>query len=790
MSSAAWPTVSEYNQMTAISIDNAVKLAKIMGRIKSQVTRKNNSTCQEFVREIALLQLPTEHVRPLLDEIHRRGDFAAHSAYRYDLQFFPPHEAQALPQADKVAPDTRPDYDDETGEGCVRYQDIDLGTALNGPIMERVKQGPWKEGDYIDPRRVRGFPFAEVFAKLKIANRTQYVGKGKPEAPNGIYIKPWHPHEPGEKCCYAEDAQDDSVKRGTGTGYLGCEREYAEEPSADGWNGTDNNAFQMLKYLEAGLITLDEIKSFCYGFNDIESPISFPDPPDGIYPDAHLALWILAGVEAIHVCSRAYPIADVIDEHGKPHGRQLRYWDGSDWKLYTVEWRALESEGVKMFQELSDHGLPVNSHPAARSAFRNLVKAPKLNKVVTQYSRPGWHGHDFVLPTGFALSAKRPPFHVAVAREGATVDQTRGGTHDAWIKGVSEEIWRGDCPQFAMGQLAGMCGVLSSLLLIEHPVIHFSGPSSSGKSTAQVIAAGMTANPAPGQGTLVELQQDVESVLPKGVGTACHIDDPTKHGSPTTVERLMYRAMACCPFTVSSVAGLELIVERAGGKMDEGIRRRVLTVDTRKMPRIDPFRASDIKAAALANYGHAAPWFVDHVLERGGTTARADLLQQVRAHAKALPGDMTDSETVSAAVHIGLLQLTGELMIGAGLIDPNADITGLLLGVWNDWLERKNATPVNRAVVALEAAQHDAEALGCDPDASCWVQEGVGFIPADKLPEIIGEDIEARHVLRHLKETGRLVMLGKNMIHNRLPGPDGRELRHYRVRLVTLPRQH
>ena len=559
-------------------------------------------------------------------------------------------------------------------------------------------------------------------------------------------------------------------RHGHGVYALGCE---AQE--------IDQNAYAMFKYLEAGLITLDEIKPFCYGFNSNDSVI--PDPPDGIYPDSSLGLFVLDGIEPVRVCNRAFPIADVVDEHDKPHGRLLRYWDGSVWREYVIAGRALESEGAAMFQDLSDNGLPVNNLPATRAAFRQIVKAPKLDRVVTQYSRPSWHGHDFVLPTGQLLSAKRPPSQVRVAREAATKDQTQGGTYEAWIKGVANEIWKGDTPAHAMGMLAGMAGVITSLLLIDHPVVHFSGPTRTGKSTAQIIGAGLTANPAPGMGTLVLLQEDVEGVLPKGAGTCGHIDDPSKYGSPTTVERLMYRATTTCPFTVSSVAPLATIVERAGGKMNEGIRSRVLTVDTGKAPKIDPFRAEDIKAAALANYGHAAPWFIDHVLERGGTTARAELLQRVRTYVKALPGDMTDGEVVTAGRHIAVLQVVGEMMIGAGLIPPEADVKGLLLSVWNDWLESKNASPLTRAIARLDAALGDARPPGEDPDALCWVQGGIGIVPTGKIAEIIGEEIDARYVVRHLKEIGRLMpCTAKNLAWPAIDAPGGRvRCQHYRI---------
>jgi uncharacterized protein DUF927 len=790
--------------MSQIHISDAVALAKIIQRIAQGPQRHRNwSGADEFVTELAKLRLDRLHVQPALDAIERKCGYDADGDYGENSRFYPP-----APRAAAAEPDPRPDFDpdaeyeyDDVSKPpyCIRFQGVDLETALHGPIVPRSETKEEIErlfrtqgSAYIDPRRIRGFPFEQVFARFKIADRVRFKfdratkKESTTPTPDGIWITPWHPHEPGDRCCYSKDESDDPVKRGNGEGFgLGCEGGEGHEYGCSPYFNVDSNAMQLFRYLQKGLITLDELAPLLYGQPASEA---LPDTPSGTYPDSKLGLFILDGVEPVRVCNVVTAVAEVDDECGKRQGRQIRFWDGKAWQLHVIAARLLEGEGSSLYQELATRGLDVSPEPAARAAFRRIVKEPRGLPTVVEYSKPGWHGHRFVLPTGYSLSAKTiGPAQVYVAREAATVDQSQGGTYDTWVKDVAEQIWKGDTPQFAMGQLAGMCGVVSSLLLLEHPVIHFSGPTRSGKSTAQAIACGLTCNPMPGQGTLVELQQDVEGVLPKGAGTCASIDDPTKHGSPTTVERLMYRAMSCCPFTVSSVASLEQIVERAGGKMNEGIRCRVITVDTRKAPRIDPFRAADIKKAALENFGWAAPWFLDHLMQGPQATLNRDvLLKRIRDHVRALPGDMTDGETVSAAMHIGLLRVVGELMIGAGLIPPEADVAGLLLSVWNDWLERRSATPVNRALAEIDAALHDAGPFGENDGGPCWKMDGVGYIPVSMLPEIIGDEIEARHVVRHLKEIGRLKPCGaKNLAWPKLDTPSGRvDCTHYRITLA------
>ena len=160
--------------MSTIKIDEAITLAKFKSQIKVRLHRKNWDEAESVVSEIVRCKLPTAHVMPLIDEIEHRTGYKARNTYHYNLKFYPPAET-VTPTSTQPARDPRPDFDHETGEGCVRYQGIDLETALHGPMVPRDQQEAEallkrKGSARFDPRRVRGFPFAQVFAKLKIAD--------------------------------------------------------------------------------------------------------------------------------------------------------------------------------------------------------------------------------------------------------------------------------------------------------------------------------------------------------------------------------------------------------------------------------------------------------------------------------------------------------------------------------------------------------------------------------------------------------------------------------------------
>src|SRR5437763_15749261 len=101
-----------------ISIDDALKLAEIMGRIKAQLHRGNYGSSGEFVTELAQLRLAREHIQPALDEIRRRCRYDSDKDYKYQLQFYPPKTQETAVRL--------PNPDDEP---C-NFQGVDLYTAV------------------------------------------------------------------------------------------------------------------------------------------------------------------------------------------------------------------------------------------------------------------------------------------------------------------------------------------------------------------------------------------------------------------------------------------------------------------------------------------------------------------------------------------------------------------------------------------------------------------------------------------------------------------------------------
>src|SRR5436190_5423150 len=232
--------------------------------------------------------------------------------------------------------------------------------------------------------------------------------------------------------------------------------------------------------------------------HDPNQPSNWPDnyyQGNGFSSDVHL----LEGVKAIRVGRWIEALTNVVDESGRHVGVLVRCIGDDDrtWIEHVIELDHLSSDGSAMFQALEECGYRISGERKARAALRQLIQGANIgdNDPVIRYSRPGWHGDVQVLPTGVTSTGVK-------AFVAGGVGSTPGGTYDEWCEHVRDQVWQGDTPQFAVGMLSGLAGIVSSRLACDHPVIYFSGETGSGKSTSQIVGGGVVADPNEGKGTL------------------------------------------------------------------------------------------------------------------------------------------------------------------------------------------------------------------------------------------------------------------------------------------------
>ena len=602
---------------------------------------------------------------------------------------------------------------------------------------------------------------------------------------------------------------------------------------------------KLVLYLRKGLITLDDLHGpygntiLPSGFvidhdigNDIyetwkvydkklEKRIAEAevDPDSNIGPNARSLdarkkqLKETAKEESRRVCSYFRVDAHTIDENGNKVGYRIAYYDASDTPhTHDITEALVDGEGSALFQEFARIGVSVNPDPQARTALRRLLKSWTTDRTVLLYSRPGWH-HDntvFLTPVGrpiFAEGAKIPARTHALQDGACVADKALPDSPEndaAWRQDVMAEIWKGDTDQFAFASLTSCCGALTALLDTAAPVFLFHGPTTTGKTTAQVVAASGVANPRvideQAQGTLVIAgKQKVSDVARRSCGTCLHIDD-TKSGN-LDVETYVYKTAADSGAPPGTISSEFTPVQLFGANMPAGLTVRLLAIDFGSVPRSDPARVERIANAAAKHCGSLLMPFVLHLMDEfGWHKDTAKLQERVNAYADAYvaasPGIGPDKvpEWRRAARAFGILRACGDVYLSMGLLPEGVsadDVDRVVAWGWNTYRNGRQmpraADPVAASLKALEdwlaASAAPVGAPAPSHGVLAWVaMDGTAYIRTEAMGSIPGVLLDRQAFVKALHTKGRL-RAGtdghRNLTWQVVPG-HGR-IKHYRV---------
>ena len=192
------------------------------------------------------------------------------------------------------------------------------------------------------------------------------------------------------------------------------------------------------------------------------------------------------------VCSHLEVCADTRNEGGDDWGRLLRLVDrdGRE-KEWAMPMSMLAGDGVAVRERLLALGLTTYSNKWERDALLEYITTARPAAKARCVNRVGWHGRAFVLPNETIASPAQPD---AEHRE-RVVLQMRGAADHAAIEGGSFASWRTDIAERALGNsrlVFALSSAFAAPLLylagMEGGGFHFRGSSSTGKSTALVVA--------------------------------------------------------------------------------------------------------------------------------------------------------------------------------------------------------------------------------------------------------------------------------------------------------------
>jgi len=423
------------------------------------------------------------------------------------------------------------------------------------------------------------------------------------------------------------------------------------------------------------------------------------------------------------------------------------------------------------------------------------LKAADPVREILVVRRPGWHeiagckDPIFVAPNGAVFGVPD-----GLGLELATAvcmapDVAKAGSLDGWRAAVATAISVARCEHWTLGVLAAFAGPIVALTGLDTCGINLSGLTTSGKSTAQRLAASAWSSPdirRPGLSQSARSTDNaVEALAQRATGTILSLDE-LAHLSGQAVAKMIYtiagnigkRRMtadarvrdtyAWATFAIlSGECSLEEKVRGDGGQWLAGMAVRIVDIDVTGVDRqVDAAtlqRINDIEY----HYGHAGPAFVRALIERGLHRQSPALRDRILKATRALAGGDMDSATVRAAMPLALLMIAGELAKNFGLIPAATAVKEAVRWAWDRFRQSSDAAaldPEAQTVARLRTwiaerwgvtiISVDAENGINNREAVAWFDDVAIYVPKGTLREAAGSSVRESEVASILARRG------------------------------------
>jgi hypothetical protein len=438
-------------------------------------------------------------------------------------------------------------------------------------------------------------------------------------------------------------------------------------------------------------------------------------------------------------------------------------------------------------------------------AVQCLKAADPVQEIIV-IRRPGWHEIPgcadpiFVAPSGGVLGAGAGldlELRTAVCM---APDVAVAGTLEGWRGASGAALSVPGCPHWTLGVLSGFAGPIVSLTGLDTCGINLSGLTSSGKSTAQRLAASEWSSPdirRPGLCQSARATDNaIEALAQRANGTVLSLDE-LGHVSGKAAAKMIYtiagsigkRRMSAdaavrdtytwATFAIlSGECSLEEKVRSDGGDWVAGMAVRIVDIDVTGVNRkVDPAALRTINGIEH-HYGHAGPLFVQGLIEHGLHQQAAALRERVLKTARTMVGGDADSATVRAATALALLLIAGELAKNFGLIPGATPVKDAVLWGWDRFRQSSDAAaldPEAQVIARLStwvAQRWDvtiksvrAESGINNREAVAWYDDTAIYIPKQTLHEAAGGNLRESEIASIL---GRRGLIAKRPERDRL----------------------
>ena len=186
------------------------------------------------------------------------------------------------------------------------------------------------------------------------------------------------------------------------------------------------------------------------------------------------------------VCDSFEVIAEARDSDGLGWSLVLEFVDRDRRKHRELVGRGeLAGEGVDVRRRLMDAGLRMATGKSARERFLSLLASIVTDARAQVVASCGWHQGRYILPNKTIGGAPDADKVIWRGRPGATYHK-EAGSYDAWRSEVAAQMSGNPLGLFMMS--AAFAGPLMAKVGAEGGGFHVRGGSSSGKTTAMVVA--------------------------------------------------------------------------------------------------------------------------------------------------------------------------------------------------------------------------------------------------------------------------------------------------------------
>jgi hypothetical protein len=435
-----------------------------------------------------------------------------------------------------------------------------------------------------------------------------------------------------------------------------------------------------------------------------------------------------------------------------------------------------------------------------------VLKCANPSEEIKVITRPGWHRLNgfqapiYVCPTGEIIGDEESLKLELTVNSRIPKRSGKSGDIEEWKRISSLIPTLDNTPHWSFALMAGFGGVLIDLLGYDTCGICWTGYTSRGKSTAQIIMASPWGNPISEAGTLNHSARTttnaIEVIAQRSSGSVFCLDD-LKHMKGDQLAAFVYMISGGTGRTrmkadtslrtsyswktlvaLSAEHTLQQAIEENGGDWLPGISVRIPDINVSNVNEAVPAEIMIDVNKIKVNYGHAGPLFVRALMENGMHTDTAELQCRIDKVIAQLSGD-GNAELRRAAIPFAVVAC--ELAKAAGLLPDTLDVQKTVSWGWQQFQKNNESTGGDRMDDALDGFNAWVSRNWnltivdkSDPvpkrEIDAWYDDNYVYIKKDTIKKAISQTTTVNDFIARLKEDDLLTPNGTRNVQKYTPG--------------------